>query len=224
MNRFSISLAALLASAAAAHAATPDFSGVWQIATPVTAITATDGSAPPLLPASKALHDKFLAQKAKNDLTFDPAQKCKPLGIPRIQLEGDAFKIVQNNKQLWFFYAWNNQVRWVNLNVKPDASAFTTFFGTNTGTFTGANLTIQGQLFNDVTLLDDSGLPHSDMLTTSELYQLSSDGKQLNETVTFTDPKIFSKPWQAQFTFNKLPTDRLGVNVCEDHVDTSKFY
>jgi hypothetical protein len=197
---------------------------VWQIVTPVTTLTTIDGAAPPLLPAAKAIYDKYVAQKAAGDLSFDPAQKCKPLGVPRIDLQPEAFKIVQNDKQLWFFYQWNNQVRWVNLNAKPDPDAFTTYFGSNTGTFSGNTLVVHAQLFNDYTLLDDSGLPHSDALVMTEKYHLADGGQHLVADIIFDDPKIFSRPWQTELTFKKLPTDRIGLDVCEDRIDTSKFY
>ena len=217
------SLLAVLA-AHPARAAAPDFSGVWQIVTPVISLTTTAGTEPPLLPAAKAIHDKYAAQRAAGDLSFDPAQKCKPLGEPRVLLQPEAFKIVQNAKQVWFFYQWNNLVRWVNLNTKPDPDAFTTYFGSNTGTFVGNTLVVHAQLFNDFTFLDDSGLPHSDALVMTEKYHLADGGQHLVADITFDDPKIFSAPWQTELTFRKLPTDRIGLDVCEDRIDTSKFY
>ena len=224
MSRLAISLAIAWVVGASEARATPDFSGVWQIINPPAALVAKDGSAPPLLPAAKAIHDKYAAQLAAGDLSFDPTQKCKPPGEPRIMLQPEAFKIVQTGKQVWFFYQWNNLIRWVNLNAKPDPDAFTTYFGSNTGKFVGNTLVIHAQLFNDFTFLDNSGLPHSDALTLTEKFHLIDGGKQLVADINVDDPKIFARPWDTELSFRKLPTDRIGLDVCEDRIDTTKFY
>jgi hypothetical protein len=79
-------------------------------------------------------------------------------------------------------------------------------------------------MFNGFTVLDDPGLPSSDALVMTEIYHLTEGGQRLVDDITFTDPKIFSKPWRTELMFRKLPTDRIGLDVCEDRVDTSKFY
>jgi hypothetical protein len=48
-------------------------------------------------------------------------------------------------------------------------------------------------------------VPHSDAMTTHEVYELSADGKVLTDTLTITDPKTLVQPWVLKFRWNRAP-------------------
>ncbi len=76
-------------------------------------------------------------------------------------------------------------------------------------------------LFNENTLPDASGLPHSEEMMLTERYRPIDNGKQMEVRVTITDAQNYSKPWEVAATFNKVPDGRIQEIVCQL---TSPFY
>jgi hypothetical protein len=75
-------------------------------------------------------------------------------------------------------------------------------------------LVIQSAGFDDRTLLDNAGLPHSEDLRLTERYQLSPDGKRLHLTYTVEDPKTFTKAWSAQADYARGDGYQIPEDVC----------
>ena len=70
----------------------------------------------------------------------------------------------------------------------------------------------------DQTWMDDSGLPHSDALRTTERFRRRDFG-HLDLQITFDDVKTFTMPWSVNLTFNLLPDTELIESICENELD-----
>lgn len=216
MARSAAFAAIVLAAASAAHA--EDLTGIWKITHPVIELKTDEGATPPLKPAAAALYRARIAQRAKGDLSYDPAQLCKPIGEPRVMYEGQPFQIVQTPAVLVFVYQWNR----LDHILYPDTAAplpIPTYFGSGPMHWDGNTLTLDLSNFHSGTLLDAAGMPHSDALRLTESYTLSSDRNTLTETIRFDDPQTFTHPWTATFHYRRQTMVRLPEDVCEERMN-----
>lgn len=193
---------------------TPDLSGPWQITQPVTALTTSDGKAPPLTAAAKQRYEANVAAAKQGDKTYDSINRCVPPGIPRLALQPFPFDIVQGKRQVSFLHEWNHLPRIVYMAEGHFEGIGPTYLGQSVGRYEGDTLVVDTNAFNDQTLLDDSGLPHSDELTTIERYRLRDDGKRLELRVTFTDPQTFTQTWETTLNFDKHPNVLVKEDYC----------
>lgn len=194
--------------------ATPQFSGVWQALNPPMALKTIDGKSPPLLPAAKALYERRQAQFDRGDVSFDPTEtRCAPPGEPRIYTEDMPFDIMQTSNKLLFGFQWNRLIRYVDLD-KPLDVISPYYFGTSVGHFVGDELDVDAQGFNGKFFLDRSGLPHSDQLHLIERFTLGQGGQTMRLQIRIEDPKTFSKPWETELSFRKLPHARIAEDIC----------
>lgn len=200
----------------------PDLSGIWQVQGNVVELKTIDGKAPPLKAGPAKLYAARKAQLRRGDKSFDPSVKlCKPPGTPRILFEPFPIEIVQTPTQVFFTYQWNRLYRIVDIDENNSIIA-PTYFGTSNARWKGDVLEIDVQGLHDDTLLDSSGLPHSEQLHVTERYQLQNQGKQLIVTMQIDDPSTFTRTWESRVTLNKLATNRLGEDVCEERVGLAK--
>jgi hypothetical protein len=196
---------AVLMTASGAALAAADFTGPWEIATDIKALKTADGKAPPLTAEGKKMQAENLKGK-------DPIQQCLPPGLPRIYLQkGYAFNVVLGEEAGGFFHEWNRQPRPVWIGNEHFENIGPTYFGQTVAKWEGDTLVMDTNGFNDVTWLDNSGLPHSDELHIVERVRLK-DANTLESRMTLTDPKVFSQPWTTVLTFKKKP----GYVVKED--------
>lgn len=217
-----LALLPVLASAAGRA----DFNGVWQIKTPVSQLQTTAGTLPPLLPAARKLYEQRLAKFKAGDHGFDATQTCKPMGEPRTAYdpEGGPFEILVNPKVVVFGYTWNRMIRFVYVKDAAPDPIGPTYYGTATARWQGQTLIVSAVDFHDTTLLDASGLPHSEQLKLTESYQLSGDGNELHETLRIEDPNTFSMPWETQLVYQRRPGAHLAEDVCIERRGITQQY
>jgi hypothetical protein len=209
---------ALLVSAARSAAAPPDLSGIWQVQMPITQLKTSDGTIVPLRPEMAKLYQARMQQFERGDASFDLSRtQCRPPGEPRILYDLFPFEITQTPTQVFFTYQWNKLYRIVDIDEPQKVSA-PTYFGTSNAHWRDDVLEIDVSGLHEDTLLDPSGLPHSEALRLSERFRLQDHGQKLVATLRFDDPKTFTKPWETHLTFVRLPTDRLGEDVCEERM------
>lgn len=191
-----------------AAVAAPDISGPWEVTSQITALKTADGKAPPLTAEGKKLQQ---ANQAKPD--EDPIKACLPPGIPRALMQkGFPFSIVMGETLGGMFIEWNHLPRPIYMNAKHFENIGPTYLGQSVGHWQGDTLVIDTNGYNDLTWLDASGLPHTEDLQTVERIRLK-DANTLEDSITFTDAKVFSKPWTTVLTFKK----RDGYIVKEDY-------
>jgi hypothetical protein len=90
-----------------------------------------------------------------------------------------------------------------------------TYEGYSTGHWEGDTL-----VFDTVGLkagtIDSGGLEHSDQLTLHERIR-RVDSKWLEDQITMTDPKVFTKPWTVTRRYEHQPTWELKEFVCAEN-------
>lgn len=215
-----------LGSCCAVAAAPPDLSGIWQVMSPPAALLTVDGKLPPMWPAAQAIYDRRVAARAAKDSAFDPVEKCKPPGEPRIMTQSMPVQILQQPKQITFLYQWNHLVRWIAIAKTRRPPAFNTYFGDSIAQWVGEVLVVDVTGLNALTLMDDAGLPHSDALRLTERFRLVHGGSMLRVDLTVDDPMTFSSVWNTALRFRRLPSGSyLAEDDCEDRMGGLKdFY
>ncbi len=207
---------AALAAPALTRATEPDLTGVWLIVKPPTVLKTVAGTRPPLNPAGTTLYEQHLAAAAHGDLTFDGTGKCLPPGLPRLMLVNEPFEIMQRDKVVYFLHELNRLPRRAYFGEALPADADPMYLGYSVARWDGATLVIESSGFREGTLLDDSGLPHSESLHLTERYQLGKDGRTLHARFTIDDPKMFTRPWDAKADYVRRPGYEIPEQVCAD--------
>ncbi len=214
-NGLAAMMCLMLGAVSQAAETTTTFDGVWKVVKPVTQLKTTAGKTPPLLPAAMKLYAQRTAKLQAGDRSFDSTLWCKPMGEPRTayDAEGGVFEIRTNAKVVLFSYTWNRMVRWVSINDQAVDVIGPTYYGTANAHWEGKTLVVDTEGLHEETLLDASGMPHSDALKMTQRYSLKADGQVLEETIRFEDANTFSQPWQAVVTYQRQPA---GTAIPED--------
>ena len=207
---------ALLLSSRLCHAAEPDLTGVWSIVKPPAVLKTVTGARPPLNPTGEALYEQRRAAAARGDRTFDGTSKCLPPGLPRLMLVNEPFEILQRDKAVYFVHELNRLPRRAYFGEPLPEDPDPAYLGFSIARWDGDTLVIESSGFRDGTLLDDSGLPHSESLHLTERYELSKDGKKLQARFTIDDPKMFTQPWDAKAEYVKRRDYEISEQVCAD--------
>ncbi|MGC3980304.1 MAG: hypothetical protein QM808_03505 [Steroidobacteraceae bacterium] len=213
-----------LALSSTAQAA-PDFTGVWQATKSPTALMTSEGKLPPLTADAKKLYDERVAARKAGDLSFDDTTRCQPPGVPRGYFMGMPFEIQQEKDTVYVNFQWNRLFRYVDMNISHDQQNMYAplYHGFGTGSWDKDTLVIDTVLFNDTTLLDAAGLPHSMDMHLVERWDLSKDGKTINAQFTVEDSEYYSKPWSFTAQFKRMPKDTIiQEDVCLERIKTSK--
>ncbi len=216
-RRWRRGLAALLVLVAGRGvASTPDLTGVWSAVNPPDTVKTADRKLPPLLPGAKTIYEAHLAQAAKGDRSFDGTTRCLPPGLPRLMLVHRPFEILQRPRAIYFVHELNRLPRRAYLDETLPTDVDPHYLGYSVARWEGDALVIESSGFDDSTLLDDAGLPHSEALHLTERYQLDKDGKHLHARFTIDDPKTFASAWSFTTEYVRRPGYELKENVCAD--------
>lgn len=213
-------VAALICGVASAETA-PDLTGVWRLDGAFKPeLTTIEGRTAPLLPQAAALYGQRKAKYAAGDRSFDKASTiCVSPGMPRMMSLPYPFQIVQGSKQLAFLFEWNGRHRVVDLSGAPPEPPDLFYMGTASGRIEGDTLVIETRGLVDTSLLDASGMPHSDQLQLTERYRLTNGGATLVNEITVEDPQTFSQPWKTRITYKRMPRGtEIQEDVCRERV------
>lgn len=215
-----LALAASSASAQPFYKAPPaqDFDGVWMIQNAPTALKTTDGKLPPMTGEASKIYKAHLAARKAGKPDFDDVQECMPHGFPRIMTANHPIEIFMEPKQVTFIHETHHFPRLVFLDAQPlkvdDRDQ--NWMGFSTGKWEGDTLVVFTAGFNDKTVLDTAGLPHTTDLEVTEHLKKTADDT-LEDLVTYHDPKMYSKDWSTRLTYKRLPAGtRLVEDVCTD--------
>ncbi len=195
----------------------PDLTGVWSIVDPPHALRTVDGSLPPLTPGARKIYQEHLAAAKRGDrASFDGTTRCLPPGLPRLMLVNEPFEILERPRVIYFVSQLNRLPRRAYLGEKLPDDPDPLWLGYSVAHWDGDTLVIDTAGFNDETVLDDAGLPHSEALHLTERYRLSRDGKHLHAEFTIDDPKSYTRPWTAKVEYVKRPGYEIPEEVCMD--------
>ncbi len=203
----------------------PDLSGIWRRQRGLNSPRGDSAGLPgridhympagaeiPLRPEAAALYGQRSANLGKGR----PSERCLPHGIPDAMLYGGPMKIVQNRRLTIILFEEFNHYR----QLFTDGRAFPqdpqpTWFGYSVGRWDGDAFVVDSMGFNDQTWMDDSGLPHTDALRTTERFRRRDFG-HLDLQLTVDDPKAYTKPWSVSIGFDLLPDTELIEDICEN--------
>ena len=213
-----------------AAAATPDISGVYWATTYSPQIQPVGGGMPPYKPEALAQYKKNMAVFASGKIDDDMSRSyCLPDGVPRALEDPYPFEIVQvpERGEVYQLFEINHMIRRIDvqksLPPEKELAVLPFYAGHSAGHWEGDTLVIETAGYNDTTFLDNSGAPHSDQLRTVERIRKLPDGKTLEDVVTIHDPEVFTKDWQARFTYQARPDLRImDWNCGEKHRDISQ--
>jgi hypothetical protein len=200
----------------------PDFTGVWHRTGYKAAATVDGGGAPPLLPAAAKVYAAHKAAAAHGDRSYDLSSVCIPEGLPRLMLKAEPFEILQRPTFVVFNYQINRLPRVAYLDETPAVDNPGYYLGQSTARWDGDVLVIDTRGFNDLTVLDDAGLPHSEELQLVERLQLQDGGRRLANRITVTDPGTFKAPWTMTIRYERLKDFRIPEDVCAERIGSSK--
>lgn len=88
--------------------------------------------------------------------------------------------------------------------------------GLSRGHLEGDTLVIETSALRDTTLIDNSGLPHSDALKIIEHLRLKS-ANVLEDRIRIEDPKMFAQPWETVATYRRQHGE-IKEDVCLDRI------
>ncbi|WP_309091876.1 hypothetical protein [Phenylobacterium sp.] len=210
----SIAMVAALAWLPNLAAAEPDLNGgAWSVLNPPRALMTEDDKSPPLLESVQATWKPSGPQVAAPRTDVERARRCLPPGLPRLLLQSAPFEFLQRPEQIVILYQWNRLVRVVDMNIAQPEIVGPSYLGQSVGAWRGDTLRIETIGFNDATVLDDTGLPHSDALKVVEEYSVRS-ANEIDLVVTIEDPKTFKTPWRAALRLARDPQARIKEDVC----------
>ena len=93
--------------------------------------------------------------------------------------------------------------------------------GVASGEWDGSFLVVQTKGFEESTLIDSAGMPHSGQMTVTERFTLQ-DPNILEDRIKIDDPKTFTEPWETLVTFQRKPGAQIQEDVCLDRIKAGK--
>jgi hypothetical protein len=143
--------------------------------------------------------------RAADTLVNDPNLGCLPRGIPRMMMAPYPIEIYQVSGMVLIEQESLNELRHIRMNRQHLKDPDPSYDGDSIGKWEGNTLVVDTIGFNDVTWLDNGGLPHSDQLHVIERIR-RIDRETLQDDFTIEDPKAYTKAWTASQDY-KLHSD-----------------
>jgi len=191
--------------------------GVWVPDAAPRALLTSDGKAPPLTSEAAKVHAERRQRLAAGDTSFDPTTWCAGPGMPRILTMPYPFEIRADSNRLAFIHGWYRWFRVVDLGAGTADPPLPLTMGFPVGHWDAGTLVIRTGGLIDATVMDASGLPHSEQLTLTERLRVLPDGR-LEDRITIDDPENYTQPWQTALTFHRDATARVTDDVCPDRM------
>jgi hypothetical protein len=194
----------------------PDLTGLWMLnAGPGNLANITADLKPgEIQPWADALFKERLGNVGIDDPW---TVQCLPAG-PRIILSGGngPAQIVQTPAMLVILYE-DLSYRQIFLDGRdlpkdPNPS----WMGYSVGHWESDTLVVESTGFNDRSWLDMGGHPHTEFLHTTERFRRTNFG-HMDLQVTFTDPKVYARPWTIAFGVNFAPDTSMLEFVCAEN-------
>jgi hypothetical protein len=224
LARLLICAVALAAGASGAADNTDPFAGgksallgIWMPdAAPRTLLTAS-GKTPPLTAEASKLYAERRQLLAKGDTSFDPTTWCAGPGMPRILTMHYPFEIRGDANRIVFIHGWYRWFRTVDMGPGTPDPPLPLTMGFPVGHWEGNTLVVRTANLIDTTVMDASGLPHSEQLTLTEHLRVLPDGR-LEDRITIDDPQNYTQPWETVLSFHRDAAARVTDDVCPDRM------
>jgi hypothetical protein len=174
----------------------PDLSGNWapnaiRENVDLAGVLAAAGSPVPMLPEAAKLH-----QQRKDALSKgDPESYCLPPGVPRMSTTPYPWTIIQTPQLIAIVYEGGAHI-WRKIFMDGrghDPKVEYTWLGDSIGHWDGDTLVVETVGQNDITWLDEGGIPHStDMKVTERIRRLDLGHLEIEHPSTI--PRHFRSP------------------------------
>ena len=188
-----------------------DFNGIWLNADGGihfdTAAPSRNEQQPPLQAEYMARWRQRFADAAAGRSTADPTAACLPAGFPRFLNMVFPGEILQADHQLnWYAEFGEATVRIYLDGRPPPADLLPSYYGFTTGHWEGNTLVTRTVGLRGDTLIDTSGIPHSDQLVvTMRMRKVTPDFLEVD--VTLDDPAAFERPWSTVKHYARAPAN-----------------
>ena len=199
-----------------------DFNGIWVNANggihfDTAGSPSRRGQMPPLRPDYMARWQQRWADADAGLATSDPTALCIPPGFPRFLTMVLPGEILQTEHQLNWFAEFGEATIRIHLDGRdPPERLYPTYNGFSTGEWHGNTLVTRTIGLRDDTLVDTTGVPHSEALTvTMRLNKITPD--YFEADITLDDPIAFYEPWRTVKRYIRAPADYyVQEYVCEE--------
>lgn len=191
--------------------------GVWVPDSAPQQLLTADGQPPPLNAEAAEVRAGRLQRLAAGDTSFDQTTWCAGPGMPRIMTMPYPFEIRRDGDYLAFIHGWYRWHRVVSMAGGEVDPPLPLTMGFAVGNWEGDTLVIRTVGLSDVTVLDASGLPHSEQMVMTERLHMLPDGR-LESRITIDDPETFTRPWETVLHFHRDATARVTDDVCPDRI------
>lgn len=183
-----------------------DISGVWQVTKYQRSIRTVEGKQPPLKPEALEIYKRNRVA-LKNLKPKEDMSRCVPPGVPRAVFAPFPVMVLQTPRKITFVHEYQHLLRHIYMDEPlPDpADIDPTYMGESVGRWEGTTLVVESIGFNDKTVLDREGIPHSTAMKVTERWKLIDGGKRMENLITIDDPEIFTQPWSARVVFERKP-------------------
>ena len=191
--------------------------GTWVPDAAPRALLTSSGKAPPLTAAASKLYAERRERLARSDASFDPTTWCAGPGMPRILTMQYPFEVRGDASRIVFIHGWYRWFRVVDLGAGTADPPLPLTMGFPVGHWERNTLVIRTTGLIDSTVMDASGLPHSEQLALTERLQVLRDGR-LEDRITIEDPENYTQPWETVLTFHRDAASRVTDDVCPDRL------
>ena len=168
----------------------------------------------PLTPEYEAIYKAMQADKAK---LAEGAASCKWPGMPTIMTYPYPFEMLHTPGRITMLFEADSQVRRVFMNRAKHLDVDDldpSYNGDSIGHWEGNTLVVDTIGFNTDTTI--RGLPHSEDLHIVE--RIHYVGPQtIEDEITLTDPKAFTKPIVQKVTYSRRPDWRIREYSCNEN-------
>ena len=162
---------------------------------------------------------ELLRQRAANR---NPARVCTdPPGFPLAGLLSEPIKIIQSPRETVVLYETGDLHRQIFADGRtlPKEFDLPAYLGYSAGHWENDVFVVETAGFNDKTVLDAFGHPHSEDLHVTERFHRSDFG-HMEVEMTFNDPKMYTKPFTIRVPHNLLADADLFEMFCENEKDS----
>jgi hypothetical protein len=126
-------------------------------------------------------------------------------------------QIVQIPGQVLMLFEYDHYIRRIYTDGRPhEMEQGPLWMGDSIGKWEGDTLVVDTVNFNDKTLLDRVGRPHSTALHVVERMR-RIDHNSMEIAFTIDDPKAYTKPWGTKLIFDQKPDWKIMEQICEDN-------
>ena len=159
------------------------------------------------------------AQAMRRRGDSDPAKVCAGVaGIPLNDLLSEPMKIAQSPRLTVFLYEVDNAHRQIYTDGRalPKEFDYPAFLGYSVGRWEGDTLVVETAGFNDKTVLDLIGHPHSEALRITERLHRRDFG-HMDVEMTFDDPKMYTRPFTIKVPHDLLADADIFESFCTEN-------